>query len=378
MNNFLIIKVTGKNIYKFITKCKCNRINLIDIKYISNNQILIKINYDDYIRINKIKSIYNIEIINKIGIIKIKEYINRYKVLIVTFLFGILLLVFLSNTIFYVNIVTDNNSLKTKLINDLRVYGISKYSHRKNYSEIKKIKNKILDKYKDYIEWIEIDKVGTKYNILIVERRKNRKKEKEKYTNIVAKKSGMLKSVIVEDGSKVIDKNNYVNKGEIIISGIIKKDDEIKGITRAKGKVYAEVWYNVSIEYPLNYTEKRYTNNYKKSLYIKISKRYFDIKKYKNFKRENIISYKNKLVPFEIGIEKQNEVIYIKDKLSIKEAKKRAILKSRKRLLNTLDKNSYIISQKTLNFTQKNSKIILDMFFSCFEEIGKEEDIIME
>ena len=43
--------------------------------------------------------------------------------------------------------------------------------------------------------------------------------------------------------------------------------------------------------------------------------------------------------------------------------------------LQSLDKDEYILDEKTLNFYQKDSKIVLDMFITCYEEIGKEEKI---
>ena len=106
----------------------------------------------------------------------------------------------------------------------------------------------------------------------------------------------------------------------------------------------------MSIEFPLKYTEKKYTNNNKRSFYIKIGKDYISRNKYKNFERKKIISLKNRLVPFEVGIENQKEIKIIND------------------IYNILD-------EKTLNFYQKDSKIVLDMFITCYEEIGKEEKI---
>ena len=154
------------------------------------------------------------------------------------------------------------------------------------------------------------------------------------------------------------------------------KDEDVKSFVEAKGKVYAEVWYNVNIEFPLKYTEKKYTNNYKKTFYIKLGNRYIAKKNYKNFDRKTIVSLKNKLIPFEIGIEKQREVKIINDKYTINEAKTRAILNAKEKILQSLDKGEYITSQKTLNFYAKDSKIILDIFFSCYEEIGEKEKII--
>lgn len=77
----------------------------------------------------------------------------------------------------------------------------------------------------------------------------------------------------------MVEPNTYVNKGDVIISGAITKDEEVKKYVHAKGKVYAEVWYDVSIEFPLKYTEKKYTNNNKRSFYIKIGKDYISQKK---------------------------------------------------------------------------------------------------
>lgn len=378
MNSYLIIRVTGRNIYKFLLRCKDNNIALLNVKKISYKEMIIKINYNDYDNLQKIKSIYKLDIVNKAGIIRIKELIYKYKVLLISFIIGILFLLYLSNTIFKINIVSDNNILNKKVLKDLNALGIKKYYFKKNYDEIEEIKEKILEKYNDTIEWIEIKENGIVYEVQIVERKKNKKKIVDNYVNIVAKKSGVIKQINAEDGTKVVEINNYVNKGDIIISGVLKKDEEVKGLVHAKGKVYAEVWYNINIEYPLNYTEKRYTKNNRKTLYIKTGNKYLNLLKYKNMTRESIIKYENKLIPFEFGIEKQNEVNIINDKLTIKEAKEKAIFKAKKKLLDTLDKDEYVIDQKTLNFYEKNSKIVVDMFFSCYEEIGEEETIMIE
>ena len=48
MNSYLIIKVEGKIIEKFILRCKKNNINLLEIERISNKEIIIKINSKYY------------------------------------------------------------------------------------------------------------------------------------------------------------------------------------------------------------------------------------------------------------------------------------------------------------------------------------------
>ena len=367
MNSYLIIKVYGNNISKFINRCHKNNINIINIKKISYKEILIKINYNDYEKLNKIKTIYKLTIISSTGYLKFKELLNKYKFLIIFSILGILFLIYLSNTIFKINVISFNSELNKKVLRDLNSYGIKKYSLKKSYDEVSKIKEKLLEKYNNSIEWIEITDVGTTYEVKIVERKKPKSQKKLEYSNIVAGKSGVIKKIYAEDGMKMVDINTYVNKGDIIISGAITKDEEIKTLVEAKGKVYAEVWYNVNIEFPLKYTEKKYTNN-----------KYISKNRFKNFDREYLKRIKSNLIPFEVGIENQKEVKIINDKYSINEAKIKAKEQAKEKILQSLDSDEFISSQKTLKFYSKDSKIIMDMFFSCYEEIGKKQKIFQE
>lgn len=378
MNSYLIIKVSGKNIPKFILRCKNNNINILKLEQISYKEALIKINYKDYDKLLKIKSIYDITLINNTGFLKFKELLNKHKYFLIMFTFGILFLIYLCNIIFEVDVISTNNELNNLIKKDLENYNIKKYKLKKSYKEKERIKSELLEKYNDTIEWIEITDVGTKYEVQVVERKKKVTEEKNEYTNIVASKSGVLRKIYAEEGVKVVDNNTYVNKGDIIISGAITKDEEIKKIVNAKGKVYAEVWYNVNIEFPLEYTEKKYTNEKKKSVYMRLGNKYISKRRFKNFERRKILSLKNRLVPFELGIEEEQKVNIINDKYTVEEAKKKAILSAKEKILQSLDKDEYITSQKTLKFYAKDSKIVLDIFFSCYEQIGKEEKIIPE
>lgn len=378
MNSYYIVLVKGKNPNNFLHKCNLNNINILNIKNISKNEILIKININDVNKLLKIKSIYKIKIINSRGLLRLKELLYRNMILILFFILGIIFLSVLSNTIFDVQIISNNINLNKKVEKILNQNNIRKYQFQKNYKELNKIKKIILNEFKDEIEWIEITNKGTKTEVKLVERKLSKKEKIKNYTNIIAGKSGVIRKIYAEDGQKQIELNTYVNKGDIIISGIILKDEDIKDYVHAKGKVYAEVWYNVTIEFPLKYQEKIYTNNKCTRIYMKLSNKYISLNKYNNFERKKKYYLKNNIVPFEIGIEEEREVKIINDRYSIKEAKIKAIEKAKEKVLQTLDNDEYIISEKPLKFKEKNSKIVLEMFFSCFEEISKEEEIIPE
>ena len=249
------IKITGKNIERFIRKIIKLKIEILDIKIKKYNEAIIKIYKKDLDKIEKIKTIYNIEIIETFGFIKIKKIININKYLIISIMIGYILLLILTSTIFKVEIIHDKKEIRTLLKDELEKYGIKEKRFKKSYKEIQKIKKKILNDYKDKIEWIEIEEVGTKCIVRVEERILTKNKKEISTQNIVAKKSAILTKIEAKNGEIVKNINDYVKKGDVVITGDIKLNEETKSITGADGKIYGEVWYKTTIEYPLHYKE---------------------------------------------------------------------------------------------------------------------------
>lgn len=370
MNNYYFVKVTG-NINRFLLKCD---INILNIKYISNDIIIIKINKNDYKSLKRMFN-YKFKIIDKYGLCKIKDFYKKYNIFIISFIFGLILLVFLSNVIFSVEINSSNDILNNLIREELSYNGIEKYKIKKSYKEYELIKKLIKEKYKDNIEWIEISNKGTKVLVNVIERKIDKNINDNENYSIVAKKSGFIKKIFVENGIKLIEENNYVNKGDIIISSDILLNDELKGKVSASGKVYANVWYKVICEYPLNYKEIVYSRKKKKTIFIKIGSKYYDLFKYKTFNRKEILSINDKLTNTSFGIEEIEKIELKNNKYTNKEAIKLARDKAKDEIKKKLKKYEYIISQKTLKFSTNGSKIILEEFFSVYEEIGEKRVI---
>ena len=263
----------------------------------------------------------------------------------------------------------NSSEIRSFIIKELEKKGIKKYSFKKNYKEIQSIKKQILSEFKDKIEWIEIENKGTKY-IIRLELRELKQEEKEEAKDIISKKDAIIKKVIVTKGNSLVSVNDYVKKGDILISGDIKLNDEVKGYINPKGTVYGETWYEVNIEYPLHYKEIKETGNISNKYVIKfLDKNYelsFNKYKTKNIEESNIISY----YPFNLVKQKQRETIIIDEIYTKEEAINKALLKARSEIESKLNKDEYIIYQKILLINMKDSKIILDIFFSVYEIIS--------
>ena len=174
----IILRITGKNTERFIRKLSSNNIELLNIKYPKRNTLDITIYKDDYAKVIKLKSIYEIDIVDVSGLIKIKNIFKINRILILFLIVGISLLLLLTNTIFKIEVVHTSSDVRTLLTNELKSYGMDVYTLKKNFKQIEQIKKQILDKYPDKIEWLEIEEIGTKYIVKVEQRKKNKEEER--------------------------------------------------------------------------------------------------------------------------------------------------------------------------------------------------------
>ncbi|MEG2322163.1 MAG: sporulation protein YqfD, partial [Bacilli bacterium] len=316
-------------------------------------------------------SIYNVEKINKYGIIKMRGIISIYKYLLLSFSIGLIILMFLSKVIFNVEVLHEDNKVRTFLLNELDSYGIKKYNLKKNYNRLQDIKKQILDKYQDKIEWLEIIEQGTKY-IIKVEVRIIPYEEKEKpKQNIVATKSAIIKKIIATKGEIVKETDSYVKTGDIIISGNIKLNDYIKKTDTAQGIVYGEVWYNVTVSYPYMYSQIKKTGKEKDVYGLKFLNKTLELNfnKFKEKTYEEKPILKNFLLPISLVKQKQKEIKTISEVLTVEEASLKAISHSKEKILDKLKMDEHIIEYQVLKTNVKEDKVVLDIFYTVYENI---------
>lgn len=370
------LNIKGKNIERFIKRLFSNKIEILNMSYVSYNEVNIIIYKKDYEKLMELKSVYEITELNIYGLIKIKKVLNLYKYIIIGTFISLILIVFLSNVIFNINVIHNDLEIRNLLINELENYGITKYKFKKSFNEIQEIKKQILEKYKDKIEWLEIEVSGTSYIIRVEERIIIDNIVSDKPQNIIAKKSGILRKIIAEDGQVMKEINMFVNQGEVVISGNIYLNDQIKNTIQANGSIYAEVWYNVNVEYPYIYSEIKYTGNKKNVYALKIFNNIFELNsKFKEKKYDEKVLVGHNILPFSLVLQNQQEIITISEVLTEQQAIDKAIEEAKIKMDNKLNDDESIIDYRILKTTIKDDKVILDVFFSVLENITEYQAI---
>lgn len=355
------------------------------------NKYLIKVNYEKNIFIKKLNyyhlsftKIGSYYLVSKNVYNQIKHYFPNYEIIIVSdysvkgiaylikskikiiillVLFGLLYL-FFTNLIVRVDINTSDVSLKSNIRVSLKNYGIKPYSFKKKYYEINKIKKLIIQEYNEEIEWLEIKRIGMVYQIDLVKRINNQPIKPEEYCNIYAKKEGLITRVIYDQGELIVNQNDLVKKSDLLISGNIILNDELKAQVCARGRVYAEVWYTISLKIPI-YEEKKIIS--KKNKYNLYYGGYNILKhQYSNYDVTTIKEIKN------LKLVKETKVSYQKHKLTEEELLKKAFNIIKNKLDINLNKDYNIISQKVLKKSLNDSTMEMVVFISIEENIANQ------
>ena len=373
------IKITGSNINNYLKRVIKRKINFIKVIPINRKEVHIILKYEEYLKLLEIKSIYEITIIEKLGLLNLKELLLKNKILIIFLILGLLLIYSLSNIIFKVEIIHHDKNIRKLISEELTKYDIKKYTFKKSYQELEIIEDKILNNNKDKLEWIEININGTYLTVRVEERLIKEKDENYQYQSIVAKKNAVIKRINGIRGEIVKEEDTYIKKGDTIISGYITHPNNTTTLTKAEGTIYGEVWYEVDIDYPYVYQESNLTGNNKTGITIKFFDKEINLFKnndYKSFSRKNKILFQDNFLNLQIIKEKRYELI-IKDEVYTSElVQSKAISYIKEKLINDNKDIIEVTDIKVLSTKPDYDSINFKLFVTTTELIG--ESLIIE
>ena len=372
-----IIKIEGRRPSSLLSLLIILKIPFIKKKE-TKDYLILEIEEEYFQKIKKLAPTYEITILKRTGKAYLIHLYKTKKIFLYSTIFAFLVIILLTNIIFSVRVVETDKEIKDMILTDLRENGITRFRFKVSYKRKEAIREKILEKEKDYLEWLEIEEVGTMYQVKVIRRINNPKEEELKPRSIVAKKKGRITRIEADYGEVTTKKNDVVDKGDTLISGLIKNKEEIKTKVAARGKVYAEVWYQVNLNLPTIYQEEIKTGKKKNTLeIIFLDKNIFisELFKYNNSVSKETVLYNNPLIPFRISFTKKEEiklkqVAYQEDK-TLKKIKKLAVDKLKQRIGN----NIKILSINVLKKKASADKIEVELFFKVEEDITSYESL---
>ena len=189
--SYYVLRLNNK---KDLSKLFFKDISFFKIKY-KKEYVLLYVNKDNFNKIEKYFKIYNIDIYKIGGLLKYKLLLKKYNIFMITVLLSLIMIYMFSKITFDIKIMSNNKEIVNIIMKELNDFGIKKYHFVKSFKEKEMIKKKILNDYKDKIEWLEIDLVGSLYKVNVLERVKNKNVKNDIKQNVVSSKNAIIREI---------------------------------------------------------------------------------------------------------------------------------------------------------------------------------------
>ncbi|HZJ82589.1 MAG TPA: sporulation protein YqfD, partial [Clostridia bacterium] len=244
-SGYLLIKVEGLSLEKFINLCVSRGIKLWGIKRVGYTSLTVCIGIKDFKALPAIVRLLHcrVKILDKRGFPFLTYGFRHRKMLIIGMVIFLIILYGLSSFIWTVE-VEGNVKIQSELLYNLLEDKGIKPGVSKRELDIWDIQNEILMDIPE-ISWISIELKGTRAITRVVEGvQAPLLIDKDKPCNIVATKDGIIQQLIILEGEGLVEVGDTVKKGQLLVSGII--DHEDTGVVRyvhAMSKIYARTWY---------------------------------------------------------------------------------------------------------------------------------------
>ena len=377
MNKIIWVRSKCNDYYRFISKVQYLNINILDIKY-ENNYVYLKIDSKYLEKLNKYLVSYKFRVVNVTGIYKVIELLKKNYIFVICLFIGIILFLVFSNMIVKINIIHENREIREIISDELDEYGITVLSFKKSYSELDKIREEILDKYPDKLDWMEFDVNGMVLNVRIEERIITDTSKSDKVCDLVATKSGVINDILVSEGEVKVNINDYVREGDTLVSGVITYNEEDKRYTCASGRIYATTWYTASVSIPLEYKEYVETGKKKYNIVWEVDGNKKKILKDRFTSFNSSLSNILRVFDFNLYVETQRETEEVIKTYTEEEALSVGINKAILSIQVTLGEFDEIIDKKVLKKYANNSTMDIEVFIIVKELISTEKEIILE
>ncbi|MEH6888295.1 sporulation protein YqfD [Bacillus sp. JJ864] len=380
---YVKVRIQGRGAERFINECVRRDILVWDVKKVADDTLVFCILLRDVKRLRPIyrKNECNLYFIGRYGVPFWNKRLLRNGGFLVGFLIFFLGVIVLSNMVWKIEITGAKPETEYIVMKELDKMGIKKGKLQFQMPSVENIQRYLTDNI-NAITWVGLDVKGTTYHFKIVEKNEPKKEEEQVPQHLVAKKEAIVTKMFVEIGKPIVMKNDYVQKGQLLVSGMYGKE-ESPTIVSAKGVVFGETWYKSEVEVPLKTKFQVYTGDSYKEHYLtfgnmKIKIWGFQHDKYKQSKTETV-RHDVKLLGFTLPIAYEKAIVREEEEANREYTEKQAIAVAeemgQKELKKKLDERAMIIGKKVLHKKVENGNLKLLLHYTVIENIAEAQPI---
>lgn len=253
LRGYLIITVVGKYPERFFNVCAGRHILIWNLFPCSETMFKCCISNRGFRLLPPVakKTGVKVKIVKKCGLPTVIKKLKKRMWFLIGLAAFFLLLVVMNQFIWKVELTGCETVSEGRVREALSECGLKVGTFRPFLDE-KKLQNQMLIKVPE-LSWLWADKSGSKVIVQVKERVSAPEVfDKDAFCNIIATKDGVIDSMIVRNGTKMVELGSTVRAGDTLVSGLILSE---KGVEPRKvhsdAEIYARVWYEKTKAYSL-------------------------------------------------------------------------------------------------------------------------------
>jgi similar to stage IV sporulation protein len=378
------VKVSGKGIERFINKLIRDDITIWNVRRHGNETVLfnVKLKNIKQLRVAARNCGCKIRFQQRIGVpFLFKKLLGNSGILIGAALFFITILL-LSNMVWGIEIKGANPATEYQIRKEMEKMGIKTGKFQFFIEDVESIQRNLTN-HIQVLTWVGVELKGTTYHLQVVEKNTPEQPVPTGPQHLVAKKEAIITKIFVEKGKQLVSINDHVNKGQLLVSGLIGKEGQTEQVS-ATGEIKGETWYKSNVELPLKSTFQVFNGNEKRKFLINIGEFAIPVwgfgqPKFKEYDTEENSQmfhflYWQLPISYESKTYRERETVtrvYTTEE-AIKKAKEIAV----KDIKTRLSEDATIKGEKVLHKAIENGKVKLSLHFQIIENIAEGQPII--
>ncbi|WP_416149318.1 sporulation protein YqfD [Salipaludibacillus sp. HK11] len=381
---YINMRVTGVSAEDFIQECAKKDIVIWEIIYEEENVFTANILLADLSKLKILAKHFpcKVSFLEKKGFPFFLNKILRRKGMVAGLIGFLLFLVLLSNMVWGITIEGASPALEHEIESTVNEMGIKKGRFQYFLPPPEIIQQTIMNEMNE-VTWVGVTKQGASYHFQIVEKEVVEESPPSTPGHLIASRKAVIKDMFVDKGKAMVKMNQVVEKGDILVSGLIGKEDDKKQIS-AEGSVVGEFWYGVQVSVPLHMMVEMLTGEINRKHLLGIWNLDIPIWGWNSLDSEETFeeTFTKEWEPF--GLTFPINYQYI-DEYELKtldsdrlktEAVKIAIKESEKKLLQQFSDKAEVIDEKVLHQTLDGGKVKVSLHFRIIDEIAVKQPII--
>lgn len=184
-----------------------------------------------------------------IGILYYLTLFFRSKIKLVGIIAFVVTFIYLNQRILNLEVMGTKYNLNSQIINKLKEYDVHFMNLKLNNEQLEQLKIKLQNDFKDEIDWLNIYQKGQTFFVEYTNK-KNSEVSTKDFRTIVACKNSVIKQFQIQSGYIVSNIHQYVEKGDILVSNALVSTFDETIMLYPAGKIYGYTWYDIEKSLP--------------------------------------------------------------------------------------------------------------------------------